>query len=321
MAVWMKSFKFVVFSLVICIVCLLLSRLCLLLIKDYEIIDSPPETGITIDHHGRGRCPQNSPILAGNLDIRFSDVPTMEQMAMMFKWLQPGGRHKPEECLSRHKVAVLIPYRNRQEHLNILLYVLHPMLQRQLLDYGIFIVEQSNGTLFNRGLLFNIGYVEALKVDDYSCFVFHDVDLVPENDKILYGCIDSPIHLSAAIDIFNYKLPDTKLFGGVSAMLRTHFEAVNGFSNLYYGWGGEDDDIFYRMVRREFRLKRFPLNTSRYKMMKHMKNVGNPKRHELLREGLARMEVDGINSVDTYYKRVDFSEMPLYTKIVVDVLE
>lgn len=44
-----------------------------------------------------------------------------------------------------------------------------------------------------------------------------------------------------------FRLPDIKLFGGVSAMLRTHFEAVNGFSNLYPGWGGEDDDIYHRL--------------------------------------------------------------------------
>ncbi|XP_056012668.1 beta-1,4-galactosyltransferase 1-like isoform X4 [Ostrea edulis] len=215
----------------------------------YDEINLPPESEITTDHHGRHICPQHSPILEGSMKMRFSDVPTLKQMTKMFKWLKPGGRHKPEECLSRHKVAVLIPYRNRQEHLNILLYVLHPMLQHQLLDYGIFVIEQSNGTLFNRGLLFNIGYVEALKVDNYSCFVFHDVDLVPENDKILYGCIDSPIHLSAAIDIFNYRLLYDELFGGVSAMLRTHFEAVNGFSNLYPGWGGEDDDIYHRSFK------------------------------------------------------------------------
>ncbi|XP_056012653.1 beta-1,4-galactosyltransferase 1-like isoform X1 [Ostrea edulis] len=285
----------------------------------YDEINLPPESEITTDHHGRHICPQHSPILEGSMKMRFSDVPTLKQMTKMFKWLKPGGRHKPEECLSRHKVAVLIPYRNRQEHLNILLYVLHPMLQHQLLDYGIFVIEQSNGTLFNRGLLFNIGYVEALKVDNYSCFVFHDVDLVPENDKILYGCIDSPIHLSAAIDIFNYRLLYDELFGGVSAMLRTHFEAVNGFSNLYPGWGGEDDDIYHRMVRKTLRLKRFPMDISRYTMMKHVRNVANPERFELLKKALIRMDVDGINSSNAYYEKSNFYEMPLYTKIVVDV--
>ena len=38
--------------------------------------------------------------------------------------------------------------------------------------------------LFNRGTLMNIGFVEALKVsEDFDCFVFHDVDLLSEDDR------------------------------------------------------------------------------------------------------------------------------------------
>jgi hypothetical protein len=29
----------------------------------------------------------------------------------------------------------------------------------------------------------NIGFVEALKINDFDCFVLHDVDLVPEDDR------------------------------------------------------------------------------------------------------------------------------------------
>ena len=34
--------------------------------------------------------------------------------------------------------------------------------------------------------------------------------------------------------------------GGVVAMRPEHWRAVNGFSNDYHGWGGEDDDLFLR---------------------------------------------------------------------------
>jgi hypothetical protein len=35
-------------------------------------------------------------------------------------------------------------------------------------------------------MLMNIGFVEALKIYDYQCFIFHDVDLIPENDNNIY---------------------------------------------------------------------------------------------------------------------------------------
>ena len=40
--------------------------------------------------------------------------------------------------------------------------------------------------LFNdfRATLMNIGFVEANRVDrDFKCFIFHDVDLLPEDDR------------------------------------------------------------------------------------------------------------------------------------------
>ena len=51
----------------------------------------------------------------------------------------------------------------------------------------------------------NIGWVEALKRHDYQCAIFHDVDLIPENDKNIYSCPEQPRHMSAAIDKFKYK--------------------------------------------------------------------------------------------------------------------
>ena len=50
----------------------------------------------------------------------------------------------PVHCQPIHKVAILLPYRDRDRNLRILLHHLHPMLKRQQLYYGIYVIEQVN---------------------------------------------------------------------------------------------------------------------------------------------------------------------------------
>nr|XP_022316858.1 beta-1,4-galactosyltransferase 4-like [Crassostrea virginica] len=91
---------------------------------------------------------------------------------------------------------------------------------------------QSKGFEFNRGFLFNVGFKEAIKDSDYECFILHDVDLLPENDYNTY----------------TYNVLYHSFFGGVCAMTRDQYEAINGFSNEFFGWGGEDDDLYNRVI-------------------------------------------------------------------------
>lgn len=42
------------------------------------------------------------------------------------------------------------------------------------------------------------------------------------------------------------RLPYAGYFGGVSGLSKSQFLKINGFPNEYWGWGGEDDDIFNR---------------------------------------------------------------------------
>jgi beta-1,4-galactosyltransferase 1 len=158
-----------------------------------------------------------------------------------------GGYWKPEKCISNFKIAIIIPYRDRLPHLKVLLYYLHLILQRQQLDYKIFVVEPNTplNIRFNKGRVMNAAFLEALKVDnDINCFIFHDVDLVPEDDRILYSCPSYPRHLSVAIDKFDYILPYENLVGGVFAISKQHYLLVNGYSNNYWGWGAEGNFYF-----------------------------------------------------------------------------
>jgi len=56
--------------------------------------------------------------------------------------LLPGGHWAPTSCVPRQRIAIIVPFRDRESHLKVFLRILHPFLQRQLLDYTIFVVEQ-----------------------------------------------------------------------------------------------------------------------------------------------------------------------------------
>nr|XP_054922487.1 beta-1,4-N-acetylgalactosaminyltransferase bre-4-like isoform X2 [Dermacentor andersoni] len=190
-------------------------------------------------------CPLVPPHLVGRLKV-LKEAPSFETMEKEFPHILPGGRYQPKDCTARHRVAILVPYRDREEHLRVFLYNMHQMLPRQQIDYTIFVIEQAGQGKFNRAKLFNVGYLEALALYDYQCFIFHDVDLIPEDDRNLYTCPEQPRHMSVAIDTMKYRLPYALIFGGVSALKKEHMQLVNGFSNEYWGWGGEDDDMSYR---------------------------------------------------------------------------
>jgi hypothetical protein len=75
-----------------------------------------------------------------------------------------------------------------------------------LLCFKVYCLDfQEKNIRFNRALLMNVGFVEAMKQYDYQCFIFHDVDLLPEDDRNLYTCPQFPRHMSVAIDRLQYK--------------------------------------------------------------------------------------------------------------------
>jgi hypothetical protein len=71
--------------------------------------------------------------------------------------IELGGHWTPKECKSNFKIAIIIPYRDRLPHLKVLLYYLHLILQRQQLDYRIFVVEPTSPpeVRFNKGRVMN----------------------------------------------------------------------------------------------------------------------------------------------------------------------
>ncbi|XP_049522025.1 beta-1,4-N-acetylgalactosaminyltransferase bre-4 isoform X5 [Dermacentor silvarum] len=144
-------------------------------------------------------CPLISPNLVGDIPIKM-DVPSLEAVENEFPEVGQGGRFGPKECTSRHRVAILVPYRNRSKHLKIFIYNIHKVLSRQQIDYGIFVIEQGDAAGFNRAKLLNVGYVESAALYGYQCFIFHDVDMVPLDDRNVYTCPEQPRHMSVNVN-------------------------------------------------------------------------------------------------------------------------
>ena len=67
-----------------------------------------------------------------------------------------------------------------------------------------------------------------------------------------------------AVDTMNYQLIYENIFGGVVSLTREQFEDVNGFSNQFWGWGGEDDDMNSRIKKRRLKVSRYSEEIARY---------------------------------------------------------
>lgn len=84
-----------------------------------------------------------------------------------------------------------------------------------------------------------------------ACYMLalHDVDLLPIDPELNYEHISlAPYHLIPhwLHPIYNYY---TAYMGGAILIARRSFERVNGFSNIFWGWGREDDEFGLRLKR------------------------------------------------------------------------
>lgn len=158
------------------------------------------------------------------------------------------------------KYSIIIPYRDRQSHLEIMLPRLQEVFKEE--DYEIIVSEQNDNDNFRIACVENI----AFKYAKGDIIILQQVDYYPTDD-VSYEVLDSPI-LPARKGIFLDKdnqsprefldIPggyrrwseeiDPAFYGGVIALKREHFEAINGLNPLYKGWGNEDEDLRERFV-------------------------------------------------------------------------
>jgi len=143
------------------------------------------------------------------------------------------------------KLGVCVPYRNREAHLKEFVPTIGKYLEEQGIDYHIYFGHQVDDKLFNRGAMKNIAAKHAFE-DGCDYIVWHDIDMIPEGGCDYSFPTDNPIHIATNISQMNYELKYEEYFGGAILFSKEQVERTNGYSNDYWDWGMEDDDLFWR---------------------------------------------------------------------------
>ncbi len=147
------------------------------------------------------------------------------------------------------KLGVCVPYRNREAHLKEFVPKIGKYLEGQGIDYHIYFGHQVDDKLFNRGATKNIAAEWAFK-EGCDYVVYHDIDMIPEEGGGADYSFpkDNPRHIATQISQMNYQLKYEEYFGGAIVFSKEQVERTNGYSNDYWDWGMEDDDLFWRCV-------------------------------------------------------------------------
>ena len=165
--------------------------------------------------------------------------------------------------------SIIIPFRDREEHLQILLPQLHTDFTGT--NYEIIVAEQTDNFRFKKSSLFNL----AIPRTDGDILVFHDVDYVNSRhiknsyfhteptDKVAFLPVRTVVFVDEHL-IVKHKndIPsgyrhfkdgvDNDFFGGVIMMTRNMFDSIGGFNPYYNGWGLEDADARERILLNGF---------------------------------------------------------------------
>jgi hypothetical protein len=236
----------------------------------------------------------------------------------MARTLLTGRVFRPLSFTADRRLTVVVPYRDRAQHLTQLVPALTAVLREQGMRRRIVVVEQEDGQPFNRGRLLNIGMQLTADTTDYYCL--HDVDAVPVLAN--YACPSQPLRLVTRLVGADGepRQRNCHYFSGAVSVRKDQVFAANGFSNDYWGWGKEDDDFFFRLLlagylcyfdaEGTFRDLPNPA-TQGAPLRSYVKQ--NRHRRSLLLRGLADPAEDGLSTVK--YQVLEHVEHADYEKI------
>ena len=158
---------------------------------------------------------------------------------------------------------ILIPYRQRETHLDYYIKNTVPLLKGHLPNTKVVVVEQTEGKLFNRGKLLNVGFKEFENKTKY--FFTHDVDINPTEDVI------RNVYTNEDIIVYRIKSAHHTSLGGIIKVKHDVIFDINGFPNNIWGWGIEDRALYYRCHMKNVSITNNPKQS--FKIMPHASNA------------------------------------------------
>lgn len=222
------------------------------------------------------------------------------------------------------KLLVVIPYRDREDHLYRLIPHITNILDNQKINYKIVVIEQNQGKLFNRGLLCNIGF--HIYNHNYEYVIFHDVDMICSNIDYTYS--DCPTSLLRYRSKHDYRQIHDHYFGGITLFPNKDFIIINGFSNEYWGWGAEDDDLRIRCSILNLSIKNrlgkcldleIESITNKIQKNKNYQNNLNKLNNFIKTKNIDIIKHDGLSNVNELYHITNTMSNQLFSIVKVEV--
>lgn len=149
-----------------------------------------------------------------------------------------------------HRYVIALPYRRRSNSLRIVRERLPAFLRNQscIADFLLLLIEQEDGKPFNFAKLGNVGYTIGKSHFGSTIadrFINHPVDGIPLSGDYTIPD-DSSVMMCEAGDPSKLGYHNS-YYAKAHAFHAAVFEKINGYSNEYWGWGYDDDDLFARL--------------------------------------------------------------------------
>ena len=148
------------------------------------------------------------------------------------------------------KLNVIVPLRDRDDILELFLYQMTKIFEAQGVEPTYFLAYQNNNNPFNKGILNNTCFQFAKKLNLSERFLFNDVSVFPRNDTV----IDYKQEIKDG-ELYHFMGNDFCI-NRFFMINKNTYEFINGYSNLYNGWGYEDTDLQYRCDVAGVKIKR-----------------------------------------------------------------